>query len=137
MTGIPTRTGTRHSIPPGVLTDPIAADRLLAKLRRYSHDEFDPDGTRHTVWHGYLTKDGYPRVRVLGVGMMAAHRAAYELATRQALDPSLDLDHTCGRRACITVTHLEPVDRRTNHLRSVASQEALRRANARRAGGVS
>ncbi|MEV0553162.1 HNH endonuclease signature motif containing protein [Streptomyces sp. NPDC050597] len=63
-----------------------------------------------------LDRDGYGRFWVDG-RYVTAHRWAFE-QTRGPVPDGLDLDHLCRVRRCVAVGHLDPVDHRTNVLRS-------------------
>ncbi|RMB83671.1 HNH endonuclease [Streptomyces shenzhenensis] len=63
-----------------------------------------------------LDRDGYGRFWVDG-RHVSAHRYGYE-HKRGPIDVGLELDHLCSVRRCVADDHLEPVDHRTNVLRS-------------------
>jgi len=63
-----------------------------------------------------LDRDGYGRFWIAG-RVVAAHRWAYEQA-RGPIPAGLELDHLCSVRRCVADDHLDPVDHRTNVLRS-------------------
>ncbi|MEU0675103.1 HNH endonuclease signature motif containing protein [Streptomyces sp. NPDC006172] len=63
-----------------------------------------------------LDRDGYGRFWVDG-RVVPAHRWAYEQA-RGPIPAGLELDHLCSVRRCVADDHLDPVDHRTNVLRS-------------------
>ncbi|MFE1332066.1 HNH endonuclease [Streptomyces microflavus] len=69
------------------------------------------------LWpEGSLDRDGYGRFWVDGRNV-PAHRYSYEQA-RGPIPAGLELDHTCNVRRCVADDHLDPVDHRTNVLRS-------------------
>lgn len=63
-----------------------------------------------------LDRDGYGRFWVDG-RVVPAHRWSYEQA-RGPIPAGLELDHLCTVRRCVADDHLDPVDHRTNVLRS-------------------
>ncbi|MEV0444781.1 HNH endonuclease signature motif containing protein [Streptomyces spectabilis] len=65
-----------------------------------------------------LDRDGYGRFWVEG-RVVPAHRWAYEQA-RGPIPAGLELDHLCTVRRCVAADHLDPVDHRTNVLRSTS-----------------
>ncbi len=79
------------------------------------------------LWTGALNGSGYGRLSVGGrQGSVArAHRFAYELLIGPIPD-DLDLDHLCRVRHCVNPSHLEPVTRRVNTLRSPIAITAVR-----------
>lgn len=68
------------------------------------------------VWTGKLD-NGYGRFKLNGK-MVRVHRFAYEQAHGPIPD-GLELDHLCRNRACLNVSHLEPVTRKVNIMRGV------------------
>lgn len=64
------------------------------------------------LWTGPTDADGYP----LTDDGRRAHRVAYEEGVA-AIPAEHELDHTCRRRRCVFVRHLEPVDRSSNEKR--------------------
>lgn len=64
------------------------------------------------IWTGAANKDGYGLLRAFGKPMLA-HRVAYILANGDAID-GVEVDHICGRRACVNPAHLRPADRKRN-----------------------
>lgn len=68
------------------------------------------------LWTGSTDRDGYGRFWADG-RHTPAHRWAYE-QDRGPIPAGLDLDHLCAVRRCVAVDHLDPVDHRTNVLRS-------------------
>lgn len=69
-------------------------------------------------WIGYRRKDGYGRVTLVGVTIMA-HRYAYEASVGKIPD-GLELDHLCRNRCCVNPKHLEPVTMLENVRRGLA-----------------
>lgn len=63
------------------------------------------------LWQGWLD-DGYGRVSSAG-DRRKAHVAAWE-AAHGPVPEGMELDHLCRQRACIEITHLEPVTRAEN-----------------------
>lgn len=63
------------------------------------------------IWHGSIDKDGYGKYR----GVMA-HRVHWDLE-KGFLADGYEIDHLCRVRACVNVSHLEPVTHRENMLR--------------------
>lgn len=76
------------------------------------------------IWQGATTRNGYGMVQVDGRRWMA-HRYAYT-ALVGPVQPQLDLDHLCRRRACVNPDHLEPVTRSENLRRGMPRGEHLR-----------
>lgn len=68
------------------------------------------------LWTGALDSSGYGRIWHEGRAVRV-HRIAWELE-HGPIPPGLELDHRCGIRACWNTDHTEPVDHRTNILRS-------------------
>jgi hypothetical protein len=71
-------------------------------------------------WTGALSKDGYGVVNVRH-GANKAHRLAWLVAYGSLPATPLELDHTCGNRACVNVAHLEPVTHEENIRRAQVS----------------
>lgn len=69
-------------------------------------------------WPTAPDKDGYRRIYPGGRGSVPqmAHRYVYEML-RGAIPDGFTLDHLCRNRACVEVTHLEPVTARENTAR--------------------
>lgn len=67
------------------------------------------------VWTAYKLPNGYGRVAWKGAPRLA-HRVAYE-AQVAAIPDGLMIDHLCRNRACVNVSHLEPVTNQVNILR--------------------
>lgn len=103
------------TLTPGLIIG-TEAERFRPKV------ELQPDGCK--IWTAALNPGGYG---VFGVGgkTVYAHRWAYEHEVGPIPD-GLTLDHLCRNRACVEVTHLEPVTRGKNVLRGVglAAQNA-------------
>ena len=69
------------------------------------------------LWTAATTQDGgYPRFKMEGKTQYA-HRIAYQWLVGKVGD-GLELDHLCRVRRCVNPDHLEPVEPRTNVLRS-------------------
>src|SRR5437763_12827689 len=67
-------------------------------------------------WQRALNEGGYGLVGY-GGKVARAHRVAYELFVGP-IPLELELDHLCRVRRCVNPSHLEPVTRRENVLRS-------------------
>lgn len=84
------------------------------------------DGTPCWLWMGSTTKEGYGRVKWNGREYVA-HRLAYEVM-RGPIPAGLELDHKCGREACVNYeSHLEIV----THAENVRRREEARRTRQR------
>lgn len=73
-------------------------------------------------WQRSMNSYGYGRIRLWSVAEQrsptrSAHRAVYEML-RGPVPAGLELDHLCRNRACVRPSHLEPVTRRENLMRS-------------------
>lgn len=84
-------------------------ERMLKKIA----PEADADGC--WIWEGWMSGDGYGRVKVDGVGC-TAHRVAYVIfngviPTGFVLDHDADL---CGNRACIQPLHMTAMTQKQN-----------------------
>jgi len=102
------------------ITDERIADnrlRFMAKIAK------SPGGC--IEWCGFLTADGYGRLRFAGSKQLA-HRVAWFLATGSF--PLRALDHLCRNRRCVNVDHLQEVSLRENILRG----QGLAAINARK-----
>lgn len=102
----------RHGDPLFTLTpglDQTDAERFATKVVLLS--------TGCKIWIAARDSHGYGRFKVDGT-MVQAHRWAYEQANG-SIPEGLTLDHLCRNRACVEVTHLEPVTHRVNILRGV------------------
>lgn len=58
------------------------------------------------LWTGYLTKDGYPRIRVNGKDT-TVHRLLYEYYHYRELEPGERVYRVCGNKLCLAAEHLE------------------------------
>lgn len=78
------------------------------------------------LWTGSLTESGYGRFSIGGRAgtVVRAHRFSYEMHVG-AIPAGLDLDHLCRVRRCVNPSHLEPVTRRENTLRSPIAAPAV------------
>lgn len=75
-----------------------------------------------TLWVGARNSDGYGVFRRRpGAGLVLAHRFYYELTVGD-IDPTHELDHTCGIRHC--VTHTQAVTHIVNCQRAAARRKA-------------
>ena len=70
------------------------------------------------IWTGPVNTKGYGVISFQGRHWVA-HRLAWYLAGRE-VPPGMELDHLCENKACVNVSHLDPVTRAEN----------MRRANA-------
>lgn len=102
--------------------DPLgsAPPRPTPEDRFWSYvDKNGPGGC--WLWTGYVDTKGYGRFHVRPVGVIGAHRFAYELLVGP-IPAGLDLDHVyawgCRHRNCVNPEHLEPVTPEENTLRS-------------------
>lgn len=64
------------------------------------------------VWMGWNSDNGYGKVSVGGVDLMA-HRVVYT-GLIGPIPPGMFLDHLCRVRACIWPWHMEPVSPKVN-----------------------
>ena len=71
------------------------------------------------VWMGSRNKKGYGRIGIKG-RLQGVHRVAWELLNGPVPD-GLEIDHLCGNRACVEITHLRAV----THLENVRSKHVL------------
>jgi hypothetical protein len=83
------------------------------------------------LWTGSMSREGYGHFWVGGMPAGArqqwwAHRFAY-FASVGVVPQGYVLDHTCGRRACVRPTHLEPVTPRENLRRGLLKRVAVER----------
>lgn len=67
-------------------------------------------------WIGYISKEGYARIKISHTQVYGAHRIAYDLFVGP-VPTGLEIDHLCRNRACVNPAHLEAVSHRTNMLR--------------------
>lgn len=103
----------------GSLEPPTVEERFWAKVQ--------PTGFCWE-WIASLKPNGYGQFSPRPGRVAYAHRYAYELLVGP-IPTGADLDHLCRNRRCVNPDHLDPVDRRTNLLRSpiTLSGAALRR----------
>lgn len=86
--------------------------------------EIDPVFGCH-LWTRTLDRDGYGISYRTGHGTKRAHIAVWEEAKGSGSVPDgLELDHTCRRRHCVNLDHLEPVTRAVNELRKSLAYRA-------------
>lgn len=74
-----------------------------ARERFYRAFEVLPNGCWE--WRKSRTKDGYPQIRVRGIGGMYAHRFSYLLYVGE-LPPSMNALHKCDNPGCVCPDHL-------------------------------
>jgi hypothetical protein len=87
--------------------------------------EAQPDGC--WIWTAAKFSTGYGAARVAGDKTMNAHRAVW-LLCYGPLEGKEQLDHLCERRDCVNPAHLEPVDTRTNLMRSTRTWASINAA---------
>lgn len=75
----------------------------------------EPDGCLR--FDGKRTRGGYGQFNVRKPVRMYAHRFAYEALVGE-IPVGFELDHLCRNRACVNVTHLEPVTHAENRRRT-------------------
>jgi hypothetical protein len=85
------------------LNDAALLARIAAKLVR------DGECLR---WTAYQTKDGYGQVKYKGRAQYP-HRLMYALCKGEVPD-GMEVDHTCGFRACCNPHHLRLLSREEN-----------------------
>lgn len=68
------------------------------------------------LWNGTTSRTGYGRTSHKGV-QCSTHRLFYELLVGP-IPEGLEIDHLCMVRNCVNPDHLEPVDHKTNVMRS-------------------
>lgn len=64
------------------------------------------------IWIGALRPNGYGVIWD-GERVVRVHRWAYEQANGP-ISKGMDIDHSCGNRACAETTHLRPASRKQN-----------------------
>jgi hypothetical protein len=72
------------------------------------------------LWTATLNGSGYGQITI-GRKNWMAHRVAYSLVIGP-IPEGLEVDHLCRVRSCVNPEHLEPVDHRTNMLRSPVTE---------------
>jgi hypothetical protein len=75
----------------------------------------DQDGC--LIWQRAKCPDGYGRVKQGGVSRLV-HVVVYEQANGPVPE-GMEIDHTCRKRLCINIEHLEAVTHLVNTLRGV------------------
>ena len=91
----------------------MTLDRLMERGRR--------DGDC-IVWTGSCDRAGYGRVRH-AYGPYV-HRVAWRLSGR-GIEPGMELDHTCNRRNCMNIDHLQAVTHAENMRLGVERRSGL------------
>jgi hypothetical protein len=86
-------------------------DRLEARTRR------DENGC--LLWTGTLTPNGYGQFQLRRGRFGLAHRLMWEEKVGP-IPEGMQLDHLCRVRACVEISHLEPVTQKVNSLRGQA-----------------
>lgn len=92
---------------------PAAAARLP---RRFASKYLADEATGCWNWTAARDRDGYG-VFNFPWGQHYAHRVSYELHVGEIPD-GFQIDHLCRNRSCVNPAHLEPVNSRTNTMRS-------------------
>lgn len=95
--------------PLNISTNDLAMMRLLDKI------VVMPDGCWH--WQGNLKARGYGYFAIHRKFVRSAHRVVYSTLAGP-IPEGLELDHLCRVRHCVNPSHLEPVTRQENSLRS-------------------
>lgn len=74
------------------------------------------------LWEGHLHKrNGYGNFHVSPKKYTLPHRFSYELHNG-AIQPGLEIDHTCRQRSCVNPNHLEAVTHAVNVKRGLAAK---------------
>lgn len=84
--------------------------RATVAARLIALSEKEPNGCR--TWVGSTNADGYASLSVNG-RYVGAHRAAW-VESNGPIPAGMQIDHMCGNRACIEVTHLNIVTPKSN-----------------------
>jgi hypothetical protein len=87
-------------------------DRLLARASR--------DESGCLIWHGGVTARGYTQIWD-GAKVYLGHRVVVMAETGEPIPEGMTVDHLCGVKRCIEITHLEVVSRRENWERALAA----------------
>lgn len=87
---------------------PVAPERRFFELVRQDGECW--------IWTGTTDRSGYGSFWH-GTGRIKAHRWAFEFFYG-AIPDGLQIDHLCRRTSCVNPQHMDPVDARTNTLRS-------------------
>lgn len=78
------------------------------------------------LWNLFVDpKSGYGYVRYDG-HMRLAHKVHWELTNGPVLE-GMELDHTCRKRSCINLKHLEPVPHQVNVARGILGETTRKR----------
>lgn len=92
-------------------------DSLWAKVDKAGPvPEYRPDLGVCWLWTGATMPNGYGNAWN-GSEVVGAHRAVYELVVGP-IPEGMDLDHLCRVRNCVRPSHVEPVTRSENMVRS-------------------
>lgn len=97
---------------------------ILSDLDVRLSERIDVDESGCWLWIGALSHDGYGRVGYRGFSSDYAHRAVYEDLVGPIPD-GLECDHLCRVRNCVNPSHIEPVTRRENVMRSPICKTAI------------
>jgi len=68
------------------------------------------------LWQGELDRYGYGRIRGRDRRRQQVHRRVWELGHGTAIPEGFDVHHTCRRRHCVRVEHLELLPHRDHSL---------------------